>query len=71
MSRIGRQFEPGDYVAWYMGPVQYRGHILRVFDRGRELLVTSTSGVKWHLVPDHQQVDLLGPLPTDPIGIER
>ena len=66
MSTVGRQFEPGDYVAWYMGPVQYRGHVHRIFDRGKELLVVSTSGVKWHLVPEHQQVDLLSP-----IGAER
>lgn len=66
-----QQFEPGDMVAWYYGLATYRGHVEKVFDKGRELVVISTTGVRHYLAPEHQQVDLLGPLSTDPIGVDR
>ena len=65
MSTIGRQFEPGDYVAWYLGLVQYRGYVQQVLGQSDELVVISTSGVRHWVAPAYQQVDLLGPLPTD------
>lgn len=58
-------FEPGDQVAWYMGPTQLRGQVVKVLRNGDELIVRSLAGVLWNLAPAHQQVDLLGPLPTD------
>lgn len=60
-----QQFEPGDVVAWYMGLTQLRGIVVRVLRKGDELIVRSNAGVEWNLMPAHQQVDLLGPLPTD------
>lgn len=58
-------FEPGDYVAWYMGLAQIRGHVVDVLQGGDELIVRSVAGVRWNLMPDYQQVDLLGPTRID------
>lgn len=69
--RTEQHFQPGDYVAWYMGPTQIRGHIQKVLGNGDELVAISTIGVRWNLMPAYQQVDLLGPTRHDPIGIDR
>lgn len=60
-----QQFEPGDAIAWYMGPTTFRGHVEKVLRGGDELIVISTTGVRWNLMPSLQQVDLLPPLDID------
>jgi CRISPR/Cas system-associated protein Cas5 (RAMP superfamily) len=63
-------FEPGDYVAWQFGPVQYRGHVVKTYSEGEEVIVRSTSGVEWRL--EGWQIDRLGSLETVEIrDIER
>ncbi len=64
-ARNAYAYEPGDYVAWYFGPVQYRGHVVRIRPSCDEIVVRSTSGVEWNLEAD--QIERLGSLPTDEI----
>jgi len=64
-DRHRHAYDRGDYVAWYFGITQYRGHVMDIFVESDEIVVRSTGGVTWHLRPD--QIERLGSLQTDEI----
>jgi hypothetical protein len=58
-------FEPGEYIAWYFGPTQFRGHVQKILRGGEEVIVISTTGVRWNLFPSQTQIQHLPPTDLD------
>ena len=58
-------YEPGEYIAWWFGITQFRGHVKKVLRGGEEIVVVSNAGLEWRLFPAYTSIDRLGPTDVD------